>query len=149
MINNDQDLKKALSGFSIVEQREIGAQFIASVISLNPDPLIEHVIKTAANKIHSTIELNDLYKRIKSLSIKTYTSCGNDADWPAQAAHFVASAAKVCMTPEEQLDNKNNLAWKCAMQTRMANNCKMMDSDEDIIDNEAKKQYAIANDYLK
>lgn len=148
MINNDQALKSALAGLSIAQQRELGAQFIDSVISLNPDPLIEQALKMARNKMHSTSDFNELYKRIKSLSVQTYTSCGNDADWPAQAAHFVASAAKACMTPQEQLGNKNNLAWKCAMQTRMAKNCQMIESDEALVDNEAQKQYVITNDYL-
>jgi len=148
MINNDQELKKALAGLSIAEQRELGAQFVASVSSLNPDPLIERALKTASDKKYSDSDLNEIYLRIKSLSIKTYTSCGDDADWSAQAAHFIASAAKVCLTPEKQLDNNNNLAWKCAMQARMAKNCAMIESDEELVDNEAQKQYIISNNYL-
>lgn len=148
MINNDQELKKALAGFSIAEQRELAAQFVNSVSSLNTDPLIERVIKITHNNIPAKNELEEVYKLIKSQSVKTYTSCGDDADWLLQAAHFVATAAKVCVTPEEQLGNHNNLAWKCAMQTRMAKNCAMMESDEDIIDNEAQKQYVIINAYL-
>ncbi len=148
MINNDQEFKKALAGLSVAEQRELAAQFVASVSSLCPDPLIERALKTISDKQHSDSDYNEIYQRIKSLSVKTYTSCGDDADWAAQAAHFVAGAAKACLTPEEQLDNKNNLAWKCAMQARMAKNCAMMDSDEDVVDNEAQKQYTISNDYL-
>ncbi len=148
MINNDQELKKALAGLSIAEQRELGAQFVASVSSLCPDPLIERTLKTASDKKHSDSEFDEIYKSIKSLAVKTYTSCGEDADWSAQAAHFVVSAAKVCLTPQQQLGDKNNLAWKCAMQARMAKNCAMMESDEDIIDSEAQKQYVISNNYL-
>jgi len=148
MINNDQEFKKALAGLSIAEQRELAAQFVASVSSLCPDPLIERALKTASDKNHSDSDYNEIYQRIKSLSIKTYTSCGDDADWSAQAAHFVAGAAKVCLTPQQQLGDKNNLAWKCAMQARMAKNCAMMESDEDVIDNEAQKQYVISNNYL-
>ena len=148
MINNDHEFKKALEELSISEQRVLAAQFVASVISLNPDPLIERALKTVRDKKHSNSEFNEIYTSIKSLSIKSYTSCGADADWPAQAAHFVATATKACMTPLEQLGSKNNLAWKCAMQTRMAKNCEMIESDEDVIDNEAQKQYAIINDYL-
>jgi len=148
MINNDQEFKKALAGLSIAEQRELAAQFVASVSSLCPDPLIERALKTASDKKHSDNDFNEIYQRIKSLSIKTYTSCGDDADWSAQAAHFVAGAAKVCLTPQQQLGDKNNLAWKCAMQARMAKNCAMIDSDEELVDNEAQKQYIISNNYL-
>ena len=148
MINNDQEFKKALAGLSVAEQRELAAQFVASVSSLCPDPLIERALKTISDKQHSDSDYNEIYQRIKSLSVKTYTSCGDDADWAAQAAHFVAGAAKAWLTPEEQLDNKNNLAWKCAMQSRMAKNCAMIESDEEFVDNEAQKQYTISNDYL-
>ena len=148
MINNDHDFKKALEELSITEQRVWAAQFIDSVIALNSDPLIARALNVVRNKIHSNREYNEIYTSIKSLSVKTYTSCGGDADWLAQAAHFVATAVKACMTPLEQIGSKNNLAWKCAMQTRMAKNCEMIDSDEDVIDNEAEKQYTIINDYL-
>jgi hypothetical protein len=148
MINNDQEFKKVLAELSVAEQRELGAQFVSSVIALNSDPLIARALEIASDKTYSTGDFNEYYKRIKSLSVKTYTSCGDDADWTAQAAHFVVTAAKVCLTPEEQLGDKNNLAWKCAMQSRMAQNCAMIESDEDILNNEAQKQYAITNDYL-
>lgn len=149
MINNDQEFKQALAGLTIAEQRELAVQFIDSVIALNSDPLIERAIKTVRNAEPSASEFNEVYKLIKNLSVKTYTSCGDDADWPAQAAHFVVSAAKACMTPEDHLGHKKNLAWKCAMQTRMAKNCEMIDSEEGVVANEAQKQYAITDDYIK
>ena len=143
-IQNDQDLKKALSALSVADQRVVGARFVESVIHLNSDPLIVRALKIAEDKMHSQVEFDEVYKSVKSLAVSTYTACGDDADWPAQAAHFVATATKACLTPVEQLGTKNNLAWKCAMQARMAKNCEMIDSDE--IDNEAQKQYAIVEE---
>ena len=144
-IENDQQFKKALAELSLEKQRELAAQFINSVISLNSDPVIVRVLE-AVQKTNS--DFRDIYKVLKALSINTYTSCGSEADWTAQVAHFVASAAKLCATPEDLLHNKNNLAWQCAMQTRMANNCAMMDSDSDEVDNEAQKQYGIAGNFI-
>jgi len=144
-IHNDQELKKALSELSVAEQRQVAAQFVESVAYLNPDPLIERALKIARDEHHSDFEFEEAYKSVKSLAIKTYTACGDDADWPSQAAHFVATAAQACLTPVEHLGDKNNLAWKCAMQTRMAKNCEMIESDSETIDNEAQKQYAIIN----
>ncbi|MCU7819155.1 MAG: hypothetical protein KZQ57_09900 [gamma proteobacterium symbiont of Lucinoma myriamae] len=135
----------------------MAAQFVESVVYLNSDPLIEHALKVVRNKMHTgsvseESEFDAAYKSIKSLAVKTYTACGDDADWPAQAAHFIATATKACLTPMDHLYNnsgiKNNLAWKCAMQTRMAKNCEMIESDSRTIDNEAQKQYAISNDFL-
>lgn len=144
-IENDQQFRQTLSDLSVAEQRKVAAKFIESVAYLNPDPLIARALNIAREDNHSDFEFEEAYKSVKSLAIKTYTACGEDADWPAQAAHFVATAAQACLTPEAQLGNKKNLAWKCAMQTRMAKNCEMIESDSDVIDNEAQKQYAIVN----
>lgn len=144
-IKNDQEFKKVLAELSISQQRELGVQFVNSVLSLNSDPLIVRTLDTVQKQNEG--EYNDLYAALKSLAVKTYTTCGNEADWMAQAAHFVVSAAKICVTPEEQL-KKNNLAWQCAMQTRMANNCAMMERDNEELDNEAQKQYVIADEFI-
>jgi hypothetical protein len=146
-IANDQQLKKFLSELSIVEQRQLSADFIESIIALNPDPLIARVIELAREDQTSQLEMEEAYRSIKSLAVNTYTACGADADWKAQAAHFVATAAKACLTPESQLDGKNTLAWKCAMQARMAKNCEMMESESDIVENEAQKQYQLADNF--
>lgn len=142
-IQNDQELKRELSKLSVAEQRVVAAKFVESVAYLNTDPLIERALMIAKDKMHSNLEFDEVYKSVKSLAVKTYTACGADADWPAQAAHFVATATKACLTPVEHLGNKNNLAWKCAMQARMAKNCEMIESESQTMDNEAQKQYAI------
>lgn len=156
-IHNDQEFKQALSELTIADQRVLAAQFVESVVYLNSDPIIKHALKLARNKMTSGSvseenEFDAAYKSVKSLAVKTYTACGDDADWPAQAAHFIATATKACLTPMDHLGNnsgiKNNLAWKCAMQSRMAKNCEMIESDSRTIDNEAQKQYAISNDFL-
>jgi len=148
-IHNDQEFKQTLSELSIEEQRVLASWFVGSVIHLNPDPLIERSLNVVRDKMSSNNDLEQAYKNIKSLVVETYTACGNDANWSAQAAHFIATATKACLIPVEQLGTKKNLAWKCAMQTRMAKNCEMIESDSNIIDNEAQKQYAITNDFLK
>ena len=148
-VQNDQEFRQVLSELSIDDQRMLAAQFVESVIHLNQDPLIKNALKVAKQNMHSTDDFVETYKSIKSLSVNTYTACGNDADWPAQAAHFIASATKVCLMPLEQLGEKKNLAWKCAMQARMAKNCEMIESDSDMIENEAQKQYDITNNFIK
>lgn len=146
-IKNDQNFKQALSGLSIEEQRKLAAKFIESVKSLNGEPVIERAIN-AVKAGFSDNEMEEIFRQIKSLAVKTYTSCGHETDWSSQAAHFVVTATKACVAPQKYLDNKNNLAWKCAMQTRMARNCEMIEIDSDVVDNEAQKQYVITNDFL-
>ena len=147
-IKNDQDFKQALSELSMAEQRRLAAQFIDSVVQLSSEPVIARALKVIRAEVYSENDSEEIYKQIKSLAVKTYTACGDDADWSSQAAHFVVTATKACLTPRKFLDNKNNLAWKCAMQTRMARNCELIESDNNTIDNEAQKQYAITNDFL-
>ncbi len=147
-IKNDQDFKKALSELSVQEQRLVATQFIKSVLLLNSDPVIERALQIVEDEKSSQSEFDDVYKSLKTLAVKTYTACGDDADWASQAAHFVVTAAKACLTPLGQLDNKKNLAWKCAMQTRMARSCAMIETQSDIVDNEAQKQYAIINNVI-
>ncbi len=147
-IKNDQDFKQLLSELSIAEQRKLAAQFIDSVVQLNSASIIARALKTAKDDVSTESDFEEIYKQIKLLAVKTYTACGGDVDWSSQAAHFVVTATKACLTPLEFLDNKNNLAWKCAMQTRMARNCELIESDNNSIDNEAQKQYAITNDFL-
>ncbi len=147
IVKNDPEFKKVLSNFSIIEQRRLAAQFIENVKHLNSEPVIERALKIAKTD-SSENEIEDIYKQIKSLVVKTYTSCGDETDWALQAGHFVLTATKACLTPAGHLDNKNSLAWKCAMQTRMARNCEMIESETDVVDNEAQKQYTIANDFV-
>ena len=150
LINNDQEFKQVISELNIAEQRKLAAKFVESVLYLNPDPLIKNALNVAGKEIISNSdekELEQAYKSIKTLAVKTYTACGGDADWPAQAAHFIATATKACLSPMERMDNK--LAWKCAMQSRMAKNCEMIESDNDIVDNEAQNQYIITSDFIR
>ncbi|MCP3851246.1 MAG: hypothetical protein GY694_13545 [Gammaproteobacteria bacterium] len=148
MVKNDQALKKVLSNFSIADQRKVAAQFIDSVLSLNSDPLIARILQTIKKETYTEADVEEMYKQIKSLVVKTYTACGDDANWSSQAAHFVATATKACVTPEKHLSNHNNLSWKCAMQTRMARSSEMIETESDVIDNEAEKQYEITNEVL-
>lgn len=146
-IQNDSELKQALEKLSIEEQRVVAAQFVESVLYLNNEPLIKRALEVARNNNRTPIEFDDAYKNVKSLAVKSYTSCGENADWDAQAAHFVAEAAKACLTPEEQLEVKQNLAWQSAIQARMAKNCAMIENENEVIDNEAHKQYQIVNEF--
>ncbi len=147
-IINDQDLKQALSVLSIAEQRVIASQFIANILHLNPDVMIEKALKLLQERQYTEAELSSVYRSVKSLSVKTYTACGDDANWIAQAAHFVALACKTCLMPLPQLNKTISLAWKCAMQVRMARNCEMIENDSQTDADEAQKQYDVINQFL-
>jgi len=147
-IANDQSLREALSTLSNVQQRKLGGLFVANVGHLSDDPRVGRAVAVAAQAEISSQELEDVYKSVKAFATQTYTACGRDADWAAQAEHFVAAAAAASLAPDEQPGVKGNNAWRAAMQARMAKNCEMILNDEGGLDNEAEKQYRVAEEFL-
>ncbi len=148
IIRNDQELRDALNALSDDRQRIIGAQFARNVIHLSNDERVNRAIETALREDAAPGELEDAYRASKSYATKTYTDCGKDTDWLAQADHFVAASATAALTPAAALAQTQNRAWKAAVQARMARNCEMMEQDDLADQNEAEEQYAIANIYL-
>ncbi|MET0084058.1 MAG: hypothetical protein ABW079_13665 [Sedimenticola sp.] len=146
-ISNDQQLRAALDNLSVEEQRAIGARFAKSVASLTDNSRLLKALDTAMEPDASSEEREEAYKAAKSISVQTYTACGRDADWDAQAEHFVASACSAALTPDALITEKQNLAWKAAIQARMAKNCMMIGSGEGDVDNEAVIQYEITEEF--
>jgi len=148
-ITNDQQLRQALNNLPLETQRKLGAQFVASVGHLSSNPIVSQGLLVAENAERTGSELEMAYKSAKKLAVDSYTACGRDADWSAQAEHFVAAAIAACLLPGEQYNEKENIAWKAAMQARMARNCEMIIQDKGEVDNEANRQYAIAMQTLQ
>ena len=147
-ISNDHDLCDALNGLSLQQQRIMGARFAKSVMHLSRDERVNRAIEIALRADVSPDELEDAYRAAKAHATRTYTECGKDTDWLAQADHFVAAAVAAALTPQAQLSDRVNPAWKAAMQARMANNCEMVESDDDTHADEVQRQYAIADELL-
>ncbi|MGD8911988.1 MAG: hypothetical protein PVI97_14845 [Candidatus Thiodiazotropha sp.] len=146
-IINDQDLREAISGLSPAEQRALAGKFVANVGHLSQDPRISHAIDVTANPNISQAELEEAHKTMKAFATQTYTACGSDADWAAQAEHFVAAAAAASLSSDDQSSARG--AWKAAMQARMAKNCEMILNDDGGVANESEKQYQIAQRFLE
>jgi hypothetical protein len=147
-INNDHDLRAALDGLSADRQRVLGARFANSVIALNRDDRVARAVETALNIETSPAELEDAFRAAKGYATRTYTDCGKDTDWLAQADHFVAAATAAALTPDTLAAERQNRAWKAAVQARMAVNCAQMEETEGEYDGEAERQYRIAEAYL-
>jgi hypothetical protein len=148
-IHNDHELRDALNALSPDQQRVLGGRFVSNVAHLTNDERVNRAIATALRDDCSAAEVEDAYRAAKSYATKSYTDCGKDTDWLAQADHFVAAAVAAALTPESQLAERQNRAWKAAVQARMALNCEMMESPDVTGDaTEAQRQYAIANAFL-
>ena len=143
-IVNDQQLRSALDNLTTQQQRNLGAQFASSVSDVSEDSRLRGTLEKAMNPGSSTQDLEDAHRIAKTIATNTYTACGRDADWLAQAEHFFAAACAAALTPDSLVTSDINLAWKAAIQARMAKNCLMIENDAGEVDNEAQKQYQIA-----
>ncbi|MGB5737050.1 MAG: hypothetical protein WBM40_21685 [Thiohalocapsa sp.] len=147
-ISNDQELRALLTSLSDDQQRIIGARFAQSVVHLSKDERVNRAIETGLRSDVGADELEDAYRAAKAWSTKTYTDCGKDTDWLAQADHFVAAATAAALTPAHLLPEKTNRAWKAAMQARMANNCELVEGADGAHTDEVQRQYAIAGEFI-
>ncbi|MBK1719256.1 hypothetical protein [Thiocystis violacea] len=147
-ITNDQDLRAAIKQLGSEQQRRLGCRFAQRVTHLSRDERVNRAIATGLSEQLAPGELEDAFKAAKAYAIKTYTDCGKDTDWMAQADHFVAAAAAAALTPDEQMAEKQNRAWKAAVQARMAVSCAMMEDESASEIDEARHQYGLANEFL-
>ena len=149
-IHSDEAFKSALADLSLDQQRSVGKLFVDSVINLSESSKIKRAIDVIGNAGFSADEIAANFQTAKSVAIDSYTLCGREADWLKQASHFVASAAAVCLTPEDQLSQcGGELAWSAAMNARMAKNCEAIAHGREYDSQEASKQYEILTTFLK
>lgn len=143
-ITNDSELRQFIDSLGFEQQRALGVKFAASVIDLTADPRLKKALETALAPGVSAPEIEEAYKAAKAISTATFTACGRDADWLAQAEHFVAAALQAALAPADQLPGKGTAAWKAAMHARMARNCAMIETGQGSADSESQRQYKIA-----
>ena len=77
--------------------------------------------------------------------VESFTQCGKETDWTAQAGHFVAKAAVACVRAAEA---GSNLAWDAAMQARLARTCQTVADGAGTDNREAEEQYRILEAFL-
>jgi len=143
-INNDSELRQFIDALSFEQQRALGVKFAESVMDLTQDPRLKKALDTALTPAVTAPEVEEAYKTAKAISTATFTACGRDADWMAQAEHFTAAALQAALAPADQLPGKGTAAWKAAMQARMARNCAMIETGQGSADSESQRQYRIA-----
>lgn len=148
MIDNDQDLRAALNRLTPDQQRRLGCRFARHVMHLSRDERVNRAINTGLTDTISPGELEDAFRAARAYAVKTYTDCGKDTDWMAQADHFVAAAAAAALMPDELMTERQNRAWKAAVQARMAVSCAMMEDDSADESSVARQQYALTAEFL-
>ena len=147
-IDNDQDLRAALNRLTADQQRQLGCRFAQHVMHLSGDERVNRAIATGLIDTSAPSELEDAFRAARAYAVKTYTACGKDTDWMAQADHFVAASAAAALTPDELMTERQNRAWKAAVQARMAVSCAMMEDEAADESNLARQQYALTAEFL-
>ena len=145
-ITNDKDFKATLAGLSVAQQRQVAARFVQRVFGLSHDVRIKAALDVAGRADITDAELTVVSQAANTARVESFTQCGRETDWTAQAGHFVAKAAVACVrlaTPGE------SLAWEAAMQARLARTCETVASGVGTENREAEEQYRILEAFLK
>ena len=143
-ITNDHQLRELINGLDSNRQRMLGGRFAQSVIGITSNSRLQRAAEAASRSDSTEEDIAEALKSARGVANDTYTACGRDADWLAQAEHFVARACAAALSPPEQLGSAGNPAWKAAMYARMAKNCQMIETGQAETDNEAQRQYQVA-----
>lgn len=144
-INNDKEFKNALAGLSTSQQRQVAASFVQRVFALSGDIRIKAALDAAARADVSDAELTVLSGAANTARVESFTQCGKETDWSAQAGHFVAKAAVACVKVAEA---GSNLAWDAAMHARMARTCQTVADGAGTENVEAGEQYRLLEAFL-
>ncbi len=145
MPTNDKEFKAKLGALPIAHQRHVAALFVRRVFPLSNDVRLKAAIELAQRKDVSDAELAGAYQAANTARVESFTQCGKETDWGAQAGHFVAKAAVACVRPAAEGDT---LAWDAAMQARMARTCETVATGEGTENPEAEEQYRLLRDFL-
>jgi len=145
MIKDDREFKSRLSALPVADQRLLAMQFVLRVFPLSNDMRLKNAIETSQRKGVTEAELASAFQIANTARVESFTRCGRETDWTAQAGHFVAKAAVACVRPADEGDN---LAWDAAMSARMARTCETVATGEGTGNNEAEEQYRILEAFI-
>ena len=157
-ISTSEDFKKALSSLSLAQQRQVGARFVANVLDLTDDPEVKNAQKIAEKAGSTAEELNSAYHKVHAVYVATHPrSWFTELDYAKQAAHFVAEACMVCLSPTYDALH-HHLADRVAMYCQMARTCAAIQHEgeypkfagvEEVVKKEVDSQYRILSEYLE
>ena len=146
MPTNDKEFKAELGALPIAHQRHVAALFVQRVLPLSNDFRIKAALELAQRANVSDEELAAAYQSANTARVESFTQCGKETNWDAQAGHFVAQAAVACVRPASE--EGENLAWVAAMSARMARTCETVATGEGTENTEAQEQYRILRAFL-
>ncbi len=96
-ISNDKDFKATLAGLPVARQRQVAARFVQRVFDLSKDVRVKAALEVAGRADISDAELTVVSAAANTARVESFTQCGKETDWSAQAGLFVAKAAVACV----------------------------------------------------
>jgi hypothetical protein len=145
-IRNDVEFKAALAGLDLAGQRRAAASFVERVLDLSADGRVRAAVEAARRGELIETEREVLFLAANTARVESFTQCGRETDWHAQAGHFVAKGAVACVKAPAAGEN---LAWDAAMHARMARTCQGVASGAGTETREAEAQYQLLEELLK
>ncbi len=142
-ISNDKEFKAKLGELSAAQQRQVASRFVHRVFDLSNDVRVKAALEVAGRPEISDAELTVVSQAANTARVESFTQCGRETDWGAQAGHFVAKAAVACVGAASP-----TLAWEAAMQARMARTCQTVATGEGTENREAEEQYRVLEAFL-
>jgi hypothetical protein len=157
-VQGNRSFQEALSGLTVTQQRQVGAQFIANVLDLALDARLRDAQQTAGKADVTAEELADAWHSVHAIYVTTHPRSDlSELNYAKQASHFVAEACLVCLSPTYPEAKQHRLAEKVAMYCRMARTCASIRHDQEApelgtaekaMQDEIQAQFRIVNEFL-
>lgn len=158
-ISTSEECRKAFSSLSLAQQRQVGARFVGNVMDLTDDPQIRKGQEIAGKVGVSADELNDAYHSVQAVYLATHPRSGcTELDYKQHAAHCVAEACMICLSPTYPEQNIAQIAGRVAMYCQLARHFSAIqqrdgyprfEGVEEAVKKEVDSQYQILSKYLK
>jgi|GEM_PF-1211870 len=158
-IESNKTFAEALASLSLPQQRQVGAKFVSHVIDLTDGKCAPHARLVAEKDNPTAEELEAAYREVHAIYVSTSPYSGFTAiDYAMQAAHFVAEACMVCLSPTFGDFSEHHLAEKVAGYCRMARLCASvphedddpkLDAAERSLKGEINAQFQILTEYME
>ncbi len=149
VIQDENSFRESIESLPLERQRLLGARFVRNVVALNDDARLKQALECAERPGASEAELLAAYRTARGIEVESYTACGQNVDWSAMAAHYVASAVAACVAPAATMvAGIDNPAYKAAMSARMARSAEMLTHDRHGDCEEIGRQYTLLQEFL-
>jgi hypothetical protein len=157
-ISTAEECRKAFGSLSLAQQRQVGAMFVGNVLDLTDDPQVKNGREIAESAGVTEDELDDAYHRVHAVYLSTHPRSGcTDLDYKQHAAHFVAEACMLCLSPIHPERNAAQIVGRVAMYCQLARHYSAIQQQdgypkfegvEEAVKKEIDSQYEILSKYL-